>query len=149
MLKLEGVLGPATDPAIAHKLHHLEHRGKVEYLTLSRDDTRRHRLRTATDSGTECAVILGRTQHLYNGAVLMLGEERAIVVRMREPQWLGLVARDAAAALELGYFAGNMHWSVRFDGEVLRIALAGPERDYLDRLQPLLADGRVRRRHSE
>ena len=145
MLKLEGVVGSATDPAIAQKLHHLEHRGKVEYLTLSRDDTQRHRLRAATDSGTECAVILGRAQHLYNGAVLMLGEDRAIVVRMREPQWLGLVPRDLAAALELGYLAGNMHWSVRFDRDVLRIALAGPEQGYLERLQPMLADGRVRR----
>jgi urease accessory protein len=145
MLKLEGVIGSATDPAIAHKLHHLEHRGRVEYLTLSRDDTQRHRLRAATDSGTQCAVILERTQHLYNGAVLMLGEDRAIVVRMRERQWLDLVPRDLAAALELGYFAGNMHWSVRFEREVLRIALAGPEQDYLDRLRPMVTDGRVRK----
>jgi urease accessory protein len=145
MLKLEGVIGSATDPVIAHKLHHLGHHGKVEYLTLSPGDTQRHRLRAATDAGTECAVILERTQHLYNGAVLMLDEDRAIVVRMREPQWLGLEPQDLAAALELGYLAGNMHWSVRFEREVLRIALAGPEQDYLDRLRPMLVDGRVRK----
>lgn len=144
MLKLENIVGAATDPAIADRLHHLGHHGRVEYLTLSQEDTHRHRLRAATDAGTECAVILDRAQHLYNGAVLMLSEDRAVVVRMRETEWLTLEPRDAAAALELGYFAGNMHWSVRFEGAWLRVALQGPSERYLDRLAPFLADGRAR-----
>ncbi|KPY61394.1 Urease accessory protein UreE 1, partial [Pseudomonas syringae pv. solidagae] len=56
-----------------------------------------------------------------------------------------LQPRDAAAALELGYFAGNMHWAVRFAGDTLQILLNGPEADYLERLAPMLADGRVQR----
>ena len=145
MLKLESIVGVATEPVIAGKLHDLSHRGRVEYLTLSRDDTQRHRLRATTDAGTECAVILGRAEHLYNGAVLMLTDERAVVVRMRETEWLTLAPRDSAAALELGYFSGNMHWAVRFEGELLRIALQGPLQRYLERIEPFLADGRVRR----
>ncbi len=145
MLKLESIVGAATEPAIAGKLHDLSHRGRVEYLTLSRDDTHRHRLRATTDAGTECAVILGRAEHLYNGAVLMLTGERAVVVRMRETEWLTLAPRDSAAALELGYFSGNMHWAVRFECELLRIALQGPVQRYLERIEPFLADGRVRR----
>ena len=35
MLKLESIIGAATDPAIADRLHHLGHHGKVEYLSLS------------------------------------------------------------------------------------------------------------------
>ena len=88
MLKLENIVGAATEPFIADRLHDLGHHGRVEYLTLSQEDTHRHRLRAATDAGTECAVILDRTAHLYNGAVLMLTEERAVVVRMRETEWL-------------------------------------------------------------
>ena len=49
------------------------------------------------------------------------------------------------AALELGYFAGNMHWKVAFDGERLRIAVQGPVESYLERLAHLLRDGRVSR----
>ena len=145
MLRLEGIVGSATDPEISHRLHHLQHDGKVEYIALSPEDTHRRRLRAVTDRGTECAVILDRATQLYNGAVLTLNGERAVVVRMNETRWLDLLPRDAAAALELGYFAGNMHWTVRFEGEMLRIALAGPEQDYLDRLAPMLADGRARR----
>lgn len=145
MLKLENIVGAATDAHIAGRLHDLDHAGRVEYLTLSQEDTHRHRLRATTDAGTECAVVLDRASHLYNGAVLMLDGERAVVVKMRETEWLTLAPRDTAAALEIGYFAGNMHWSVRFEGAWLGIALQGPIERYLERIGPFLADGRARR----
>ena len=144
MLKLESIIGAATDPAIAERLHRLGHHGKVEYLSLSREDTQRHRMRASTDAGTECAVVLDRAQNLFNGAVLMLTDERAVVVRMRETEWLTLAPRDTASALELGYFAGNMHWAVRFEGAWLRVALNGPVERYVERLQPFFEDGRAR-----
>ena len=145
MLKLENIVGAATDARIADRLHDLSHAGRVEYLTLSQEDTHRHRLRATTDAGTECAVVLGRSEHLYNGAVLLLTDERAVVVRMLETEWLTLAPRDTSAALELGYFSGNMHWAVRFEGACLRIALQGPLERYLERVEPFLADGRARR----
>ena len=144
MLKLESIVGAASDPAIAERLHHLDHHGRVEYLSLSSEDTQRHRMRASTDSGTECAIVLDRAQHLFNGAVLMLTDEKAVVVRMLETEWLTMAPRDTAAALELGYFAGNMHWAVRFEGAWLRIALQGPADQYLERLQSFIADGRAR-----
>ena len=144
MLKLESIVGAATDPSIAERLHHLDHHGRVEYLSLSSEDTQRHRMRASTDSGTECAIVLDRAQHLYNGAVLMLTDEKAVVVRMLETEWLTMAPRDTAAALELGYFAGNMHWAVRFEGAWLRIALQGPVERYLERLHSFIADGRAR-----
>ena len=52
MLKLESIVGAATEPSIADRLHDLGHHGRVEYLTLSQEDTHRHRLRAATDAGT-------------------------------------------------------------------------------------------------
>ena len=64
---------------------------------------------------------------------------------MTEERWLELAPRDTTAALELGYFAGNLHWRVRFDGAHILIALEGPEADYLARLKPFLDDGRARR----
>ena len=48
---------------------------------------------------------------------------------MLETNWLLIAPTDAAAALELGYFVGNLHWRVRFDGHVLKIALDGPEQN--------------------
>ena len=52
MLKLLEVVEPVTDPVIDDKLHHLEHHGRVEYITLSEEDTQRRRLRVVTDAGS-------------------------------------------------------------------------------------------------
>jgi urease accessory protein len=149
MLRLEAIVGLATDAALAEPLHRLEHDGKVEYIHLTGEDTARRRLHVATDRGTDCAILLPRSDRLANGAVLLLERDRAIVVRLKEEAWLAFVPRDAAAALELGYFAGNMHWPVRFAGTTLRIALQGPAQSYLERLDHLLVDGRVRRADHE
>lgn len=145
MLRVNGIVGFASDSGLAQRLHGLGHRGAIEYLLLDRDDTLRHRLRAVTDKGTECAISLARSERLGDGAVLLIDDERAIVVRMNEEQWLALKPAHAAAALELGYHAGNLHWRVRFEGEVLLVAREGPEQAYLDRVQPFLDDGRVRR----
>jgi urease accessory protein len=145
MLQLTRIVGLVTDPTVADRLHELDHAGGVEQIVLGRQDMQRHRLRAVTDRGTECAIALSRAESLANGAVLLLEDDRAIVVRMAEQAWLMLQPRDAAAALELGYFAGNMHWRVRFEGAQLAIALEGPAQSYLDRLAHLIADGRVSR----
>ncbi len=139
------ILGFASEPELAERLHALDHAGRVEILPLEQQDVHRRRLRATTDRGTECLVALPRDQVLGDGAVLVLEDERAIVVRLTEERWLALVPRDAVAALELGYFAGNLHWRVRFDGTRLLIALEGPEDDYLVRLAPFLEDRRARR----
>lgn len=143
MLRLTQVLGTASEPHLAERLHALSHRGAVEYVTLRREDVSRRRLHVFTDRGTEGAIILDRNDPLSNGAVLLLDDDRAVVVKLEEAPWLALEPRDAAAALELGYFCGNMHWKVRFVGEYLHVSLQGPRQDYLERLSHLIADGRV------
>jgi urease accessory protein len=143
LLRLTEVLGNASDARIADALHRLEHAGRVEVIVVTQADTARRRLHTRTDRGTEVAVMLDRSQRLANGAVLLLEDERAVIVRLDEPEWLALAPRDTPAALELGWFCGNMHWKVRFVGEWLHVALEGPRDDYLVRLGALIDDGRV------
>ncbi len=144
MLRLTRILGNATEPEFAERLHTLEHDGRVETITLDAADTARKRLRVSTDKGTDCAVAIARSDRLANGAVLLLEDNRAVVVRMRETMWLALSPRDLAAALDLGYFCGNLHWRVRFEGAVLKVALDGPRETYIARLAQHLADGRAR-----
>lgn len=91
--------------------------------------------------GTDSAIILSRSERLSHGAVLLLEPERAVVVRLSEQRWLGLEARDAPAALELGYLAGNLHWKVRFEGGRLWVQLEGDAAAYRARVAPLLRSG--------
>jgi urease accessory protein len=138
--RIEHIIGSSDSPAIADQLHHLAHAGMVEYVLLSRGDLARHRLRVKSSAGNEYAIALPRSQHLSNGAVLVLEPDRAVVVRLEEEQWLVLEPRDISAALELGYHAGNMHWRVNFHAGRLRIAIEGEEQTYLARLESLIED---------
>lgn len=145
MQRLTKIVGSMSDLELAQRLQDLGNVGGVEYILLAGEDRQRRRFHVKTDQGTDCAVMLPRSAELSDGTILMLEEKRAIVVRIAEETWLDLVPRDATAALELGYFAGNMHWPVRFEGEMLRIALQGPEQEYMTRMVHLFTDGRVRR----
>jgi len=139
------IVADAQDAAVGERIHALEHAHGLEIVFLGREEMARRRLRTNTDQGTECRIALPREQRLFDGAVLLLEDTRAVVVRQEAETWLSLRASDTASALELGYFAGNMHWRVRFDGSVLHIATAGDLDDMLDRLQPLLEGGAISR----
>ncbi len=143
MLLIERVLGSRVDPLLSHRLHHLEHHGRVDTLILPAAELARRRFRATSAAGEEVAVALPRDQKLFDGAVLLLDEARALVVRVDTERWLRLQPRSIADAVELGYHAGNLHWRVRFQGEALLVALEAPVDDYLDRLAPLIADRRV------
>ena len=141
---LSSILGYAADEPFDSALHDLSHAGKVEYLTISPDDTSRRRMRAITNKGTECAIVLNRDQQLSDGAVLNISDNLAIVVRLAQQKWLFLEAQNHAAALEVGYFIGNLHWKVEFEGERIKVALQGPLQTYLDRLELLIKTGKVR-----
>ena len=106
-------------------------------------DLDRRRLMARTEKGEEIAITLPREQKLYDGAVLVLDAQRAIIVRAGEQRWLRLSARSARDALELGYHAGNLHWRVRFEGDDLLVAQDGSASAYVARIEPLISSGRV------
>ena len=139
----DAILGDAADPETAAALHRLDHRGRLDSLVLPRSDLARRRLRARTEAGAEVAVALPRSERLFDGAVLRLDEAGALVVRVEAETWLRVRPENAAAALTLGYHAGNLHWRVRFDGDDLLVAVEGPEESYRARLEPLTLDGRA------
>jgi urease accessory protein len=143
MLLIEQVVGSRLEPDLSERLHALEHRGAVDLVTIAAADVARRRLRVTTQGGADVAIALPRDQHLFDGAVLLVEPDRAIVVRVDEERWLRLQPRAIADAIELGYHAGNLHWRVRFEGEALLVALEAPMDDYLARLGTLVADRRV------
>jgi urease accessory protein len=143
MLRIEQVLGSRLDPALAERIHKLEHQGAVDLLTVAVADVARHRFRAITEGGKDVAIALPRDQQLFDGAVLVLEPDRAVVVRVAQQRWLRLQPRSIADAIELGYHAGNLHWRVRFAGEALLVAMEAPMDDYLARLGPLIDNNRV------
>ncbi len=143
MIQLNQVLGHSHDSNLSGQLHDLSHQNKVEYIVLDHANLQRRRFRAQTDQGTDCAVVISRENKLSNGAVLLLETDRAIVVKMAEDQWLSLQPKDISTAIELGYFAGNMHWRVKFENKHLDIALDSPKEIYLDRLKDFFDQNKI------
>jgi urease accessory protein len=137
------ILANLSQAEVAERVHTLSHKGAVEILMLNREDTLRRRLRGTTDKGTEVTIALSRDEQLSDGAVLRLDPDKAVIVRMSEERWLRLEPRDTDAAIEAGYFAGNLHWRVRFAPGALLVALEGPVEHYLQRIAPLTDSGKV------
>ena len=143
MRVIQRVLGSRLDAGLAERLHHLEHHGAVDVLHVASADMARRRLRATTAGGEEIALALPRDQALFDGAVLVLEADRALVARVGTERWLRLEPKSPADALELGYHAGNMHWRVRFANGAILVALEAPAEDYLVRLGALVPEGRV------
>ena len=61
MITITGIVGTASDPRFAERLHHLEHEDRVETLVVGEEDSSRRRLRGTTDKGTDVAIALERS----------------------------------------------------------------------------------------
>jgi urease accessory protein len=143
MRHIARVLGGRTEAHLAEPVHRLEQQGAVDVLALVPADTKRRRMRVRTRGGEDLSIGLPRDQGLFDGAVLLLEPDRAIVVRVNAERWLSLSPRSIADAVELGYQAGNLHWRVRFAGESLLVALEAPVDDYVARLGRMVTERRV------
>lgn len=143
MLRVESVIGNISEPDMAELVHRIGHHGQVEVLEVSGDDLERHRLMKTTRGGLTVAIALPRDQKLSDGAVLHLDNQRAVIVRAGEQRWLRLLPANTADALELGYHAGNLHWRVRFDGNMLLVAQDGDAKNYIDRIAHMVSERRV------
>jgi urease accessory protein len=143
VLRIDHVLGSRFDLAFAERIHDLEHCGAVDVVNIPVADLARRRLLITTRGGEELAIALPREQRLFDGAVLLIDNNRAIVVRAATERWLRLEPSSTGDAIELGYHAGNLHWRVRFEGEILFVALEGRPEDYTSRLGDLISTRRV------
>jgi urease accessory protein len=143
MIFVDRVVGSCVEPALADRLRRLEQIGRVDVLPLPSGELERRRFRATSEAGEQVTVALPEEQKLFDGAVLLLKDDSALVVRVDREHWLRIEPRSLADAVELGYHAGNLRWRVRFQGEALLVALEAPVDHYLERLGPLVAERRI------
>jgi urease accessory protein len=143
MLRVGHIIGSRLEPAYSEKLHRLELRNAVDELRLSADHLDRQELTATTRGGQDVAIALPRHERLFDGAVLLLDDNSAVVVRAAGQRWLRLQPRSISDAIELGYHIGNLGWRVRFEGDVLFVAMQGRAENYVVRLGELIWSRRV------
>jgi urease accessory protein len=142
-LNIHRVLGSRLEPAFSERLLRLEHHNAVDVVQLSDADLEQQQLVATTRGGRELAITLPRHERLFDGAVLLLDDLHAIVVRSANKRWMRLEPRSLSDAIELGYQVGNLHWRVRFEGEALLVAIEGRPENYAVRLGELIWSRRV------
>jgi urease accessory protein len=142
-LNIRHVLGSRLEPSFSEKIRRLELHNAVDEVRLSAAAFEQRQLRVTTRDGQELAIALPRHEKLFDGAVLQLGDDKAIVVREAGQRCLRLQPRSISDAIELGYHIGNLGWPVRFEGDVLLVAMRGPAENYVVRLGELIWSRRV------
>jgi len=142
-LNINHVLGSRLEPAFSEKIARLKHQSAVDEVELSSAELEQYQFLATTRGGQELAIALPRHQRLFDGAVLLLDDSRAVVVRAAGQRWLRLEPRSISDAIELGYHVGNLGWRVRFEGEVLLVAIEGRAENYVVRLGELFWSRRV------
>jgi len=109
MLRIGHIIGSRLEPAYSEKLQRLELRNAVDELRLSPDHLDKRELTATTRGGQEVAIALPRHERLFDGAVLLLDDNSAVVVRAAGQRWLRLQPRSISDAIELGYHIGTRH----------------------------------------
>ena len=137
------ILGLADTPDIAKELHRLDHEGTLDVVYVAASDLARRRMRVRSKAGRDVAIALPRDARLSEGAVLRMDAAGGLVVRVEAERWLRVRPADAAAALRVGYHAGNLHWRVKFDGGHLLIGVETDVQTYIDRLLELVKAGQA------
>ncbi|MFO1109329.1 MAG: urease accessory protein UreE [Bradyrhizobium sp.] len=143
VLNIHHVLGSRLEPSFSEKIHRLELHNAVDVVRLSPAALEQRELRATTRRGQDLEIALPRHERLFDGAVLRLDDDGAIVVREAGRRCLRLQPRSISDAIELGYHIGNLGWPVRFEGDVLLVAMQGRVENYVVRLGELIWSRRV------
>jgi urease accessory protein len=142
-LTIHHVLGSRLEPSFSEKIHRLELRNAVDEVRLSVAVLEQRELCATTRGGQELIIALPRHEKLFDGAVLLFDDDRAIVVREAGRRCLRLQPRSISDAIELGYHIGNLGWPVRFEGDVLFVTMQGRAENYVVRLGEFIWSRRV------
>jgi urease accessory protein len=142
-LKIHHVLGSRLESSFSERIHRLELHNAVDEVGLAASAFEQRELRVTTRGGAELVIALPSHEKLFDGAILLLDDNHAIVVREAGQRRLRLQPRSISDAVELGYQIGNLGWPVRFEGDVLFVAMQGRAENYVVRLGELIWSRRV------
>lgn len=137
------VVGHHGDEAIHDRLHALDDAGRVVRLVVPTKELGRRRFRVTGSDGVDYGVALARDAVLRDGSVLLVDDERAVVVEAQESETLVLRALTLAGGIQLGWHAGHLHWRVRMQGDLMTVLLDTTRDETLVRIAPWLESGDI------
>lgn len=131
MITITSVLGNLRLNKNLHDIYQkLNDENKVEKVFLSRMDAGRSRIRRISDAGTDIAISLEHDNMLKHGDILLLEENKMVVVEYEPEDVLSIKIKDELAsdekiaiAIKLGHIIGNLHRPISIKDNITYIPL--------------------------
>lgn len=121
MIHIDKIIGNInSDSDLKDKYQDMLRRDQVERIEITRLESERSRIRKVSDKGTDLALIMIPGSHINDGDVLLLTEEKMVIVkRISENVAIISLKGDISAdqlferVIKLGHTIGNMHRPIR------------------------------------
>lgn len=131
MITVRSILGNVRSEGKLRELfENFQIENKVERVLLSRMEAQRSRIRRTSDRGTDIAISLDNGFALKHGDVLLVEENRLILVEYEPEDVLGFkiignlpYEQKITVAIKLGHIIGNLHKPLSTKGEVIYVPL--------------------------
>jgi urease accessory protein len=122
MLNINSVVGNIhKDHELGHKYRQMSEK-QLETIRISRSEAQRVRMRKTSDKGTDVAIMLPQNTHIKHGDVLLLENDKIIVVEI-QPERVAVIAIEnniashhlLEIAAKVGHTIGNLHRPIKIE----------------------------------
>jgi urease accessory protein len=143
MLNINSVVGNVhKDHELGQKYRQMSEK-QLETIRISRSEAQRVRMRKTSDKGTDVAIMLPQNTHIKHGDVLLLDNDKIIVVEIK-PERVAIIAikNNIAShhlleiAAKVGHTIGNLHRPIKIENN--NIILPVQAESELDLLKKIL-----------
>src|ERR671919_757608 len=142
MLNINLVVGNVhKDHELGQKYRQMSEK-QLETIRISRSEAQRVRMRKTSDKGTDVAIMLPQNTHIKHGDVLLLDNDRIIVVEV-QPERVAVIAIEnniashhlLEIAAKVGHTIGNLHRPIKIENNNIILPIqAESELDLLKRI---------------
>lgn len=124
MIIVESIVGNKNrDKELKKQCDELSKRDSYEVITISRFESQRTRMRKVSNKGTDIALNLPSGMHIRNGDILVLTEEKSIVIEISPEKVISISIKEEnmsfqksiEIAIRIGHTIGNLHRPLRIE----------------------------------
>ena len=153
MITINSIIGNIyKDNKLMEKYHELTNRQLLEVIKIGRMEAQRVRMRKFSDKGSDVVLMLPQNTHLKHGDVLMLNEEKIIVLQIQPEKVAVIQLKDEPTdndhyypqrnhhhtfeiPVKIGHTIGNLHRPIKLEANKIFLPIqAESELDLLKRL---------------
>ena len=143
MISINSIVGNIhNDYDLGQKYNEMTAKELSEIIRISRSEAQRVRMRKTSDKGSDVAIMLPQSVHLRHGDVLLLNNDKIIIVEI-QPEKVAVIAVENNIASEhlfemavkVGHTIGNLHRPIKLeDNKIILPIHAESELDLLKKV---------------